>query len=313
MNQAQICENRMMRIWGLLAAAILIPGPMEPAGGQTPKQFDAATIKLNQEGTGNLKMTGGPGTNAPGHVIWRRVWLGDLVSTAFGVELDHISGPSWIMRQGAPWFAFEATMPPETSQHDFTLMLQTFLIEQFRMKLHHEPRMFPACELIAASGGATLKPSADPNAPDAEMRGWPAKFDSDGFLVMPPGRGNRIARIRGGYYATFQNYTMPEFAERVGFWVTPMGSPAHYVIDKTGLTGAYDFKLKFDDDGGAAIQVGPGVQAALSARGNQPEPSGLPNILKALEQQLGLKLVKAKDVPRDTMVIDHVERIPAGN
>jgi uncharacterized protein (TIGR03435 family) len=34
---------------------------------------------------------------------------------------------------------------------------------------------------------------------------------------------------------------------------------------------------------------------------------------RALEQQLGLNLVKAKDIPLDTIVIDRAERTPAGN
>lgn len=58
--------------------------------------------------------------------------------------------------------------------------------------------------------------------------------------------------------------------------------------------------------------VGPAVQAAMGPP-QESDPSGLPNIFKAVEQQLGLKLVKMKDIPLDTIVIDRVERIPAGN
>jgi uncharacterized protein (TIGR03435 family) len=43
------------------------------------------------------------------------------------------------------------------------------------------------------------------------------------------------------------------------------------------------------------------------------DPSGLPNILKAVEQQLGLKLVKTEDIQLDTIVIDEAQRIPRGN
>jgi uncharacterized protein (TIGR03435 family) len=84
------------------------------------------------------------------------------------------------------------------------------------------------------------------------------------------------------------------------------------VTDKTGLPGKYDFTLKFDDDENSLI-VSPQVQAAMGARDGSEPGSGLPNIFKALEQQLGLKLVRAKDIPLDKIVIDHAERIPAGN
>ena len=107
---------------------------------------------------------------------------------------------------------------------------------------------------------------------------------------------------------------MSEFAEGLEGQVTPDGDRTHYVtvIDKTGLTARYDFKLKFDQSVDA-IKFGPEVQAALPAQDALGPGSGLPNIFKALEQQLGLKLVKAKDIPLDTIVIDQAERIPAGN
>ena len=129
--------------------------------------FDAATIKLDKFGPGEFGMKGGPGTSSPGRVTWRKVWLRDLVATAFRVDPGNVSGPVWISRSGAQLYALTATMPPDTSRHDFELMFQKFLIEQFRIKLHHEPKLFPAYELVVAPGGAKLKASADPNVPDA--------------------------------------------------------------------------------------------------------------------------------------------------
>jgi hypothetical protein len=41
-------------------------------------------------------------------------------------------------------------------------------------------------------------------------------------------------------------------------------------------------------------------------------PSSLPSIFTALQEQLGLKLVSQK-VPVDTLVIDHVDKIPTEN
>jgi uncharacterized protein (TIGR03435 family) len=82
------------------------------------------------------------------------------------------------------------------------------------------------------------------------------------------------------------------------------------VRDKTGLTGKYDFTLAFDR-AGSDIMVGPGVLA--EAGPPESEAGGLPNISKAIEKQLGLKLVKAPDIPMDTLVIDHAERTPLGN
>ena len=61
------------------------------------------------------------------------------------------------------------------------------------------------------------------------------------------------------------------------------------VVDKTGLTGNYDFDLKWTRDD------------------QQGTPDAGPTLFTALEEQPGLKLVSAKG-PVDTFVVDHVER-----
>src|ERR1035438_501242 len=110
------------------------------------------------------------------------------------------------------------------------------------------------------------------------------------------------------------NYVLLILSQRkhIGAWVTPPGGTRHYVQDKTGLTGKYDFNLAFDQGGSDNITVGSGVLAE-GGRPPEPEASGLPTFSRAIEKQLGLKLVKAPDIPMDTLVIDHAERIPLGN
>lgn len=87
------------------------------------------------------------------------------------------------------------------------------------------------------------------------------------------------------------------------------------MVDKTGLTGQYTFKLECSCDG---CGPPPGVplandygQAAPAA--STPAGTGLPNIFVALQQQLGLKLSKVKDVPVDVIVIDHIDKVPTQN
>lgn len=138
------------------------------------------------------------------------------------------------------------------------------------------------------------------------------RYDADGFLILPPGHFTAGVVKNNGLYETYQQFTMSEFAESLEGHVTPDGDRTHYVNDKTGLTARYDIKLKFDQSSDA-IKFPPEVQAALPAPDALGPGSGLPTIFKALEQQLGLKLVKGKDIPLDTIVIDHAERVPVGN
>jgi uncharacterized protein (TIGR03435 family) len=67
------------------------------------------------------------------------------------------------------------------------------------------------------------------------------------------------------------------------------------VVDKTGLTGKYDFQLQW-----AGIDATP-------AESESPWPP----LLTAIQQQLGLKLETGKG-PTKVLVIDHVEK-PSGN
>ena len=89
----------------------------------------------------------------------------------------------------------------------------------------------------------------------------------------------------------FQNYTMAELADFLMGLVS--GERLNYVLDKTNLTGRYDFKLKFEGDARTAI-VGLGVQAALGTR-DAPEPgSNLPDLFKADSTAAWAKAGKGK-------------------
>jgi uncharacterized protein (TIGR03435 family) len=65
----------------------------------------------------------------------------------------------------------------------------------------------------------------------------------------------------------------------------------HPVTDKTGLTGKYDFNVEFES--------------------GEP-PCASCGIASGLEQKYGLKAVKST-VQLDMIVVDHAEKIPAGN
>jgi bla regulator protein blaR1 len=83
------------------------------------------------------------------------------------------------------------------------------------------------------------------------------------------------------------------------------------VIDKTGLTGEFDFRLKYERP---RIYVNPAAAAAAAASGQRADdtPSGVPAIFAAVEQQLGLRL-KAVKTMSDVLVIDHAEKEPVEN
>jgi uncharacterized protein (TIGR03435 family) len=73
---------------------------------------------------------------------------------------------------------------------------------------------------------------------------------------------------------------------------TLSGLTGRTAIDKTGLTGKYDFTLKWKPDDSQADTTGP-------------------SLFTAIREQLGLKLEPGKSAV-EIIVIDHVER-PSGN
>jgi uncharacterized protein (TIGR03435 family) len=81
---------------------------------------------------------------------------------------------------------------------------------------------------------------------------------------------------------------------------------SHKVIDKTGITGSYDFKLDWTPTPGQMTPP-PGPENETLP---PPDPSG-PSVFTAVEEQLGLKL-QATKAPVEVIVIDRAEK-PSAN
>jgi uncharacterized protein (TIGR03435 family) len=96
-----------------------------------------------------------------------------------------------------------------------------------------------------------------------------------------------------GPYAIRMNTTQLTMEKFVNMAAGYAGRPA---FDKTGLTGGYDFTLDFIPE---------------TATGEANLPAGVPSILTAVREQLGLRFEPSMG-PFDTVVIDHAER-PAAN
>jgi uncharacterized protein (TIGR03435 family) len=70
------------------------------------------------------------------------------------------------------------------------------------------------------------------------------------------------------------------------------------IVDKTGLTGRYDFSLRWTPLQTAAA---PGGES-----GTAPADAEAASLFTAIEEQLGLRLVSTKG-PGQVLVIDHIE------
>jgi uncharacterized protein (TIGR03435 family) len=94
--------------------------------------------------------------------------------------------------------------------------------------------------------------------------------------------------------------TMTEFARALSWRRGPL-DPGREVVDRTGLSGAYDFELRFGFLPLAAIGQ------ANYQFGRVLAPFGIRSVFTALPEQLGLKLVDTT-VSREVLVIDQINR-----
>jgi uncharacterized protein (TIGR03435 family) len=270
-------------------------------------EFDVASLKpvlaggaMRGRPMGGQTPRGGPGTSDPGRVTIARSTLRGLLMRAFEIPpgANRLVTPPWMSDIGH-MFSLTATMPPTTTRQDFHLMLQNLLIERFRIQLHHEMRVFRSYDLVVAPGGPKLRKSTDAVGLEAVINSVP-KMDSEGYPILPPGHGMVMIPREGGTYAAFRNYSIAELTQVI---IAPEVSRRRGIMtpvdDRTGLTGRYDFRLRFDSQDAA-----PGAEAdSLPA---------LPSIFKAVGQ-LGLRLVGGKQSQVDMIVIDHAEKTPVQN
>lgn len=297
------------------------------AGGQTKTAaaplptFEVASVRPGVPG-GSYEPHGGPGTADPGRFTWQRVTLLNLLTRAYAVGADQISGPDWL---ATVYYSIAAAIPPNTTKEQFNLMLQDLLAERFHLALHIGTKEFPAYELVVARGGPKIKPLSPADVINALAAPLGAALQDDpktGFPALRPGSPSSVVFGKGMVRST-NRLTMAEFAARLGPMVNlsngvggfPMGSAVPRVVDKTGLQGKFDFTLEF----AGSLQL----PASLRPPRNDAQPAPVsptsnldgagPSLFTALRQQLGLELRKVKPVSQDLLVIDHVDRVPTEN
>jgi len=267
-------------------------------------------------------ITGGPGTSDPGRFRAPRISLFNLLSRAFGVSTDQITGPSWLRDvSSSNNFTVIATMPADTTKDQFQKMLQNLLIERFHAVFHHETRNFPGYELVVDKGGpkfkeVTVTQSAGPENAGAVVMFGAAPRGGDGFPDLPGPRTTTMASRSGLERTKYQERTIREFVSNLGFLIGSSqgksvldGYPQARVVDKTGLTAKYTFVLEYYNASSANLAARLNTEIGRGA-GVPPDPDdGGPTIFSAIKQ-LGLRLDKTADVPIDVIVVDSIDKLP---
>ena len=197
--------------------------------------------------------------------------LTSILSFAYGVQAKQLIGlPPW-----ADTDKYDIDAEPDgegaPSDKQWRGMLQKLIVERYKFTFHREKKELSVYALSVAKGGPKLpKSDGDPN-------GLPGLF------------------FRGLGDLNVRNANMGDFCGLMQNVV--LDRP---VVDQSGLTGRFDFTLKWTPDdsqfGGAAAHTPPSTDA------NPP-----PNLYTAIQEQIGLKL-EATKAPADVMIIDHADK-----
>jgi uncharacterized protein (TIGR03435 family) len=261
----------------LLAAHSQTPDTKPPA-------FEVASVKPNTSGDWRISMTPQPG----GRLSLTNVPLKMLILNAYRVqEFQIVGGPDSVMTA-----RFDVLTKAEGNPtlDEMLTMLQTLLADRFKLVVHHDTRELAIYALVLARAdgkvdGKLKRSEADCIAGRSSAPSSPAPLPSSqvpqcGFTALP-----------GTIHAKAVSMTavaglLPAFLGRV-------------VLDKTGLSGVFDFDLTWTPDRP--------FQAPSDAPPLPPiDPNG-PSIFTAVQDQLGLKLESTKG-PVAVLVIDHAEQ-----
>jgi uncharacterized protein (TIGR03435 family) len=151
-------------------------------------------------------------------------------------------------------------------------MLAFLLEDRFNLKFHHETRTLPVYALAIAKGGSKLATSK----------------------LSPPGTWEN-----GSWTSSYGPGRVDAQRSSIEFLIKVLSSSVgHHIIDKTGLSGTYDFKLRWTPDTASEVRQAPA--------GWNASDDIAPSLFTALKEQLGLKLEPQK-APVDVIVIDHIE------
>lgn len=277
-------------------------------------RFEVASVKSvvlkPNQGYALPRTIGGPGSSDPTHITFLNLGFNWLLRAAYDVEDYQVSEPGWLGSSGS-MFVIEATVRPGTTKEEVKWMLQNLLVDRFSLTFHRETRDVPRYELTLLKKGPRLKETLKGEANDDLPR---TTKEEDGFAAF-----HGLLKEKDGFLRFPSTTPMPAVGNpRYVLWPTPpinhvvgggqpiaglvallSGQLGRPVVDKTGLTGNWDYNLEFALVAGAANSP------------NNPSDPG-PDLITAVRDQLGLRM-ELKKGPIEILVIDHVERVPTEN
>jgi uncharacterized protein (TIGR03435 family) len=237
------------------------------------QEFEAASIKPSAPmGMGMVRV--GMQMLPGGRVSMSGVTVKLLIQQAYGVRDFQIAGgPAWL---GSDRYDITAKPEGAATPDQVKVMFQALLADRFKLQFHRETKELPTYALVVAKGGPKFH----------ESEGVPEDSDKP--------KGTRMSMNGRGQF-TLERAPVAALVNQLGQML------GRSVIDKTELTGNYDFELTWAPDEGERMMKPPAGDGAPAA-----DTIG-PSIFTALQDQLGLKLQSTKG-PVEILVIERAEK-----
>jgi bla regulator protein blaR1 len=268
-----------------IMAGVQVHGQILHATGPLPS-FEVATIKPSQPGATGIRAFGPKGAD---RFLAMNVTVKDLIDFAYTIDDDRqvVGLSGWMISKrydidakvGDAEVAAISKLPP--SYNSYRFMQQALLADRFKLKVHCETRLLPIYALVVAKGGPKLKSSEMDPANRAETV-------KPTFLQPGSGKAAGAGTTIG---------MLAEVLERQDEVGNLPGGRGRIVVDKTNLSGRYDWTLHWTtwrDLGSGELSDSKG-----------------PSLFTALQEQLGLKLEPTKGKV-EVVVIDHID-LPSEN
>jgi len=298
-SKLNLAKKAGFAIAGFLALAIPVilgvtNAPLLRAQADPNQRFEVASVRrVDIETLGGRSRvfppTGGIGSSDPTHYASHGEWLMNLITTAFGVRADQVTGPDWL---GKERYDIVANIPEGATKEQFNIMIGNLLRDRFHLRFHIESRVIPVYALRVGKNGSKFKETTRHDDPSTPPRA--GGRDAQGFPILTPNFKGVVGWPNAGEISWVgQDVPMDQLARLLEG--PTVGRP---IVDETGLTGHYDFKVRLPG------MRRPGAEPAA----DDPAPS----TFTAVQDQLGLKL-ESSTSPFPHLIIDNIDRQPTDN
>jgi uncharacterized protein (TIGR03435 family) len=261
--------------------------------------FEVAAVKANKSGAPMIRFGMQPG----GRFTAENAPVRELLRFAFQIQPYQIEGaPGWVTSDRFDVTAkAEGDVAPTTPGQagPIQFMMRGLLAERFGLIYHIETKEAPVFALTLAHADGKLGPKLTQSTADCAALFGRRGGGPGGAPPPPPGFGEKMQcgmRIGPGTIAAGAT----PVSQLANFLSQQLGRT---VLDKTGLTGNYDFEVTYTPDQPPNLNGGPlppGVQLPPI------DPNG-PSLSTAIQEQLGLKLDSQRG-PVTTFVIDKISQ-----